>query len=73
MENKFTKYIRPSILITLVINTIVLIYLDSYSESFNVKENWINLLEISLITVIGAYFGGRSFEKINSYKQTNKI
>ena len=72
MENKFTKYIRPSILITLVINTIVLIYLDSYSESFNVKENWINLLEISLITVIGAYFGGRSFEKINSYKQTNK-
>lgn len=73
MENKFTKYIRPSILITLVINTIVLIYLDSYSESFNVKENWVNLLEISLITVIGAYFGGRSFEKINSYKQTNKI
>ncbi len=73
MENKFTKYIRPSILITLVINTIVLIYLDSYSESFNVKENWINLLEISLITVIGAYFGGRSFEKINNYKQTNKI
>jgi hypothetical protein len=72
MENKFTKYIRPSILITLVINTIVLIYLDSYSESFNVKENWVNLLEISLITVIGAYFGGRSFEKINSYKQTNK-
>ncbi len=71
MENKFTKYIRPSILITLVINTIVLIYLDSYSESFNVKENWINLLEISLITVIGAYFGGRSFEKIKSYKQTN--
>ena len=73
MENKFTKYIRPSILITLVINTIVLIYLDSYSESFNVKENWVNLLEISLITVIGAYFGGRSFEKINNYKQTNKI
>jgi len=72
MENKFTKYIRPSILITLVINTIALIYLDSYSESFNVKENWINLLEISLITVIGAYFGGRSFEKINNYKQTNK-
>ena len=72
MENKFTKYIRPSILITLVINTIALIYLDSYSESFNVKENWVNLLEISLITVIGAYFGGRSFEKINSYKQTNK-
>jgi len=72
MENKFTKYIRPFILITLVINTIVLIYLDSYSESFNVKENWINLLEISLIAVIGAYFGGRSFEKISSYKQTNK-
>ena len=69
MDNKLTKYIRPSVLITLIINTIVLIYLDSLSESFNVRESWVSLLEIILITVIGAYFGGRSFEKI----KTNKI
>jgi hypothetical protein len=68
MDNKLTKYIRPSILITLVVNTVVLIYLDSFSESFNVRESWVSLLEIILITVIGAYFGGRSFEKIKNNK-----
>tara|TARA_R110000851_G_scaffold290822_1_gene445155 strand:- start:237 stop:449 length:213 start_codon:yes stop_codon:yes gene_type:complete len=68
MDNKLTKYIRPSVLITLVVNTIVLIYLDSFSESFNVRESWVSLLEIILITVIGAYFGGRSFEKIKNNK-----
>ena len=68
MDNKLTKYIRPSVLITLVVNTIALIYLDSFSESFEVRESWISLLEIILITVIGAYFGGRSFEKIKNNK-----
>ena len=68
MDNNLTKYIRPSVLITLVVNTIVLIYLDSFSESFNVRESWVSLLEIILITVIGAYFGGRSFEKIKNNK-----
>ena len=33
-------------------------------SKFEVSENWIGLLELVLITVIGAYFGGRSFEKI---------
>lgn len=68
MDNNFTKCIRPIILITLVVNTIALIYLDSFSESFEVRENWVSLLEIILITVIGAYFGGRSFEKIKNNK-----
>ena len=68
MDSNLTKCIRPSILITLVVNTLVLIYLDSFSESFNVRESWVSLLEIILITVIGAYFGGRSFEKIKNNK-----
>ncbi len=68
MDSKLTKCIRPSILITLVVNTLVLIYLDSFSESFTVRESWVSLLEVILITVIGAYFGGRSFEKIKNNK-----
>ena len=39
MDNNFTKYIRPTILITLVVNTIALIYLDSFSESSIEKPN----------------------------------
>lgn len=31
---------------------------------FQVEEKWTDLLQLVLITVIGAYFGGRSFEKI---------
>ena len=30
------------------------------------EEKWTELLQIVLITVIGAYFGGRSFEKIKN-------
>ena len=37
---------------------------DNIVTDFNVKENWIDLLQLVLITVIGAYFGGRSFEKV---------
>ena len=31
---------------------------------FNVEDKWVDLLQLVLITVIGAYFGGRSYEKI---------
>ena len=32
--------------------------------SFEVKSSWVDLLQLVLITVIGAYFGGRSLEKV---------
>ena len=32
--------------------------------NFKVQDQWIDLLQIILITIIGAYFGGRSYEKI---------
>ena len=31
---------------------------------FEVKSSWVDLLQLVLITVIGAYFGGRSLEKV---------
>jgi len=31
---------------------------------FTVEDKWVDLLQLVLITVIGAYFGGRSYEKI---------
>ena len=31
---------------------------------FEVKASWVDLLQLVLITVIGAYFGGRSLEKV---------
>ena len=56
--------IRPLTLAFLIISTILLVFIDSGTISFNVEERWISLLEICLITTIGAYFGSRGFEKI---------
>jgi len=56
--------IRPLTLAFLVVSTVLLIFIEGGVIDFNVKENWIDLLQLVLITVIGAYFGGRSFEKI---------
>ena len=56
--------IRPLRLAFLIISTILLVFIDSGTISFNVEERWISLLEICLITTIGAYFGSRGFEKI---------
>ena len=38
--------------------------LDAGVIAFEVKASWVDLLQLVLITVIGAYFGGRSLEKV---------
>ena len=42
----------------------VLIFIDAGAIHFAVEDKWTDLLQIVLITVIGAYFGGRSVEKL---------
>ena len=37
---------------------------DAGAISFVVQDKWTDLLQLVLITVIGAYFGGRSLEKV---------
>ena len=59
-----TKNIRPLVLIFLCVSTVLLIFIDAGGISFIVDEAWKDLLKMVLITCIGAYFGGRSYEKI---------
>ena len=59
-----TKNIRPLVLIFLCVSTVLLIFIDAGVISFIVDEAWKDLLKMVLITCIGAYFGGRSYEKI---------
>ena len=40
------------------------IFDDAGALEFEVKSSWVDLLQLVLITVIGAYFGGRSLEKV---------
>tara|TARA_Y100001937_G_scaffold91072_1_gene123251 strand:- start:1932 stop:2324 length:393 start_codon:yes stop_codon:yes gene_type:complete len=62
-DSWLSKNVRPMVLIFLVVCTVLLIFIDAGQINFNVKEAYIDLLQITLITVIGAYFGGRSLEK----------
>ena len=62
-DSWLSKNVRPMTLIFLVVCTVLMIFIDAGSISFVVEEKWTDLLQLVLITVIGAYFGGRSFEK----------
>jgi hypothetical protein len=48
----------------LVVSTVLLVFIDAGFIKFNVKDSYVDLLQLVLITVIGAYFGGRSLEKV---------
>ena len=63
-DSWLSKNIRPLVLIFLVVCTMLLIFIDAGKISFNVKDSYVDLLQLVLITVIGAYFGGRSLEKV---------
>ena len=62
-DSWLSKNIRPMTLAFLVISTVLMIFIDAGTINFVVEEKWTNLLQLVLITVIGAYFGGRSLEK----------
>ena len=64
-DSWLSKNVRPLVLIFLVVSTVLMIFIDAGAINFTVEEKWTDLLQLVLITVIGAYFGGRSFEKRN--------
>ena len=63
-DSWLSKNVRPMVLIFLIVCTMLLIFIDAGAINFEVKSSWVDLLQLVLITVIGAYFGGRSFEKV---------
>ena len=63
-DSWLSKNVRPLVLIFLIVCTMLLIFIDAGAITFTVEEKWTDLLQLVLITVIGAYFGGRSIEKV---------
>ena len=61
---KLAKLIRPVMLIALCLFFMILTVWDGVDPRFMPPENYINLLEILMLTVFGAYFAGRTVEKI---------
>ena len=62
--NWLTRSVRPLVLVFLIVTTVLMVFIDSGSIAFQVEEKWTDLLQLVLITVISAYFGGRSVEKL---------
>jgi len=62
-DSWLSKNVRPLVLIFLVVSTVLIIFIDAGTINFVVEPKWTDLLQLVLITVIGAYFGGRSLEK----------
>ena len=62
-DSWLSKNVRPMVLIFLIVCTMLLIFIDAGTIAFEVEAKWTDLLQLVLITVIGAYFGGRTMEK----------
>lgn len=63
-DNVLAKSVRPiSLLFLLFILTIFTLVDFSYID-LDIKDSWIDLWRLLAITAFGAYFGGRSYEKI---------
>jgi hypothetical protein len=61
---KLPQLIRPIMLIALCLFYMVLTIWDGVDPTFMPPENYISLLEILMLTVFGAYFAGRTVEKV---------
>lgn len=67
-DSWLSKNVRPIILIFIVLCTMLLIFIDAGVLAFKVENSWIELIKLTLLTVIGSYFGGRSYEKVKKSK-----
>ena len=63
-DNWLSKNIRPLICIFLTVIFVVLSMFDGNIGEFKIQDSYVPIYQTLLITVYGAYFAGRSIEKI---------
>ena len=63
-DNWLSKNIRPLVCIFLTAIFVILSMFDGNLGEFTIQESYIPIYQTLLITVYGAYFAGRSIEKI---------
>ena len=62
--NWLSKSVRPISLLFLLFVLTVFTLIDFSFIDLEIKDSWIDLWQLLAITAFGAYFGGRSYEKI---------
>lgn len=68
-DSFLSKNIRPLVLIYLTVIFTALAFFDGNIGGFKVAEEYIPIFQSLLITVYGAYFVGRTWEKSRKSKQ----
>jgi len=68
-DDPFAKRVRPFSLVYLLLVVSALAFLDGNFLAFAVKESYIDLFQTLLMLVFGAYFGGRTLEKITNNRK----
>ena len=63
-DSKLAKNVRPLIVIFLSIVFVIISFFDGNIGTFKIDDAYKPIYQTLLITVYGAYFGGRSLEKI---------
>ena len=67
-DSKLSKNIRPAILIFLTVIFVICAFFDGNIGDFKIADEYIPIFQTLLVTVYGAYFVGRSWEKLNKIK-----
>lgn len=69
-DSWLAKNVRPLSLVSVLAFLFIIIIIDSIGQpiDFTVKPEWVDLLKWLLITMVGAYFGGRTYEKMKKPK-----
>lgn len=62
--NWLSKSVRPLSLIFLLLVLTIFTLIDFGFVELSIKDSWIDLWQMLAITAFGAYFGGRSYEKV---------
>lgn len=70
-DSWLAKHTRPIIVLSLVLALFVFIVLDSVDIVFEVRDSWITLYEILIVTAVGGYFTLRSvYDKRNKFTRS---
>ena len=69
-DNWLSKNIRPLVLIFLTAVFVVMSFFDGNAGEFTINDAYKPIYQTLLITVYGAYFAGRSIEKVTKNKET---
>lgn len=63
-DSWLSKNVRPIVVLSAMLMLYIFITLDSVQIEFEIKESWISLYEVVLLTSIGGYFTARTWEKV---------